>query len=586
MIISILVDNPNSWVVPYAERLHAELLNDNHNVHFCKNASEIVVGDCAFFLSCEKIIKPEILQRNKHNLVVHESWLPEGKGWSPLTWQILEWKNAIPVTLFEALEMVDAGDIYYQDQIIFSGHELIEEMRAKQVEKTTKLIKKFISNYPNNVGKKQQGYGSFYRRRGLKDSELDPDKTIAEQFNLLRIVDNERYPAFFNLNGYKYILKIYKDNNDTHGEEVLKGDLFHPDNFSLSEIKYKEIKTPYVDLQSILDNYFDQYKIIKILRPERAEINSENFQIIIEREGREEGYLLRKHKILKNREQINFYSELLVDLLNNGAEVSQIIKNKDGRLSAEASGDFYTLFNFIEAYYFFPTEDALKSVTQNIAKMHDCFNKIADKYFAAIERTSKDSAVYFNIIKDYSVSDFENIEKIILEKKKRDSIDDLFLAKVDIFKKTIAEIKKYQEKIEQLPKQIIHSDLHPHNILMRNNKVEAILDFDAVRISEHARDAAFAIYRFGRQFLINKSEEEAKSLAPKLKDIFINSYLKVKKLTAEEIELMPVLLKDEFIRKLLFVLWGIYLENNLAWSKDLPKFIAAFEEIDYFWPNS
>lgn len=32
-----------------------------------------------------------------------------------------------------------------------------------------------------------------------------------EQFNLLRIADNENYPAFFILNGQKYILKIYKE---------------------------------------------------------------------------------------------------------------------------------------------------------------------------------------------------------------------------------------------------------------------------------------------------------------------------------------------------------------------------------------
>jgi len=45
----------------------------------------------------------------------------------------------------------------------------------------------------------------------LSDSELDAHKTIEEQFNLLRISDNDRYPAYFTKHGFRYILKIYKE---------------------------------------------------------------------------------------------------------------------------------------------------------------------------------------------------------------------------------------------------------------------------------------------------------------------------------------------------------------------------------------
>jgi methionyl-tRNA formyltransferase len=47
-------------------------------------------------------------------------------------------------------------------------------------------------------------------KRTLEDSRLDPMKSIAEQFNLLRVVDNSRYPAFFDLDGFRYIVKIEK----------------------------------------------------------------------------------------------------------------------------------------------------------------------------------------------------------------------------------------------------------------------------------------------------------------------------------------------------------------------------------------
>lgn len=210
MLINILVDNINSWIMPYASRVAADLKKDNHEVLFCNNHSDVKEGDLAFFLSCEKIVKRDVLKKNKHNLVVHESWLPKGKGWSPLTWQILEGENEIPLTLFEAAETVDSGDIYLQEVVVFDGSELVEELRESQGEKTIELIKKFVSIYPNIVGKSMNGEETFYPRRTAKDSELDVNKSLAEQFNLLRVVDNERYPAFFNYRRHKYILKIYK----------------------------------------------------------------------------------------------------------------------------------------------------------------------------------------------------------------------------------------------------------------------------------------------------------------------------------------------------------------------------------------
>ena len=71
-------------------------------------------------------------------------------------------------------------------------------------------VLKFLENYPNQ-GKEQKGEETFYDKRGPKDSQLSIDKSLKEQFNLLRVCDNERYPAFFYLNDKKYVLKIFKE---------------------------------------------------------------------------------------------------------------------------------------------------------------------------------------------------------------------------------------------------------------------------------------------------------------------------------------------------------------------------------------
>ncbi|HVV39390.1 MAG TPA: formyltransferase family protein [Candidatus Paceibacterota bacterium] len=208
--ISILVDNPNSWIVPTAQRLVSAIAERGHTAQLFHTQEEIPAGDIAFVLGCEKILPVEVLRRNTHNIVVHPSALPQGRGFSPLTWQILDGKNDIPVTLFEAAEKVDTGPIYLQGMIHFEGHELNPELKAAQGDITIKLALQFLDEYPPKVSRLPEGEGSWYKRRSPGDSRLDPHKTLAEQFNLLRVADNERYPAFFELEGHQYVLRITK----------------------------------------------------------------------------------------------------------------------------------------------------------------------------------------------------------------------------------------------------------------------------------------------------------------------------------------------------------------------------------------
>lgn len=206
--ISILTDNPKSWILPFVEKIKTHLAG-KYELNHCFSFDDIVEGEIAFFLGCERIVPGNVLSRNKHNIVIHPSDLPKGKGFSPLAWQILEGENSIPIVLFEAVEEVDAGVIYYKDILEFQGNELNDDIKDAQGRKTVELVLRFLESYPDVPGIEQSGKGTVYPRRTTTDSELDIDKSIKDQFNLLRVVDNEKYPAFFELNGYKYILKIY-----------------------------------------------------------------------------------------------------------------------------------------------------------------------------------------------------------------------------------------------------------------------------------------------------------------------------------------------------------------------------------------
>lgn len=213
MKITILVDNENSWFVPYAKKLKNILIEDGKETTLVFNQSDANSSDICFLLSCSKLVKKEFLDKNKHNIVVHASDLPKGKGFSPLAWQILEGRNEIILTLFEVVEEVDAGPYYIKDKITFSGTELLNTLRDKMAEKILDMCFEYAAHTECYTAKIQNGESTFYPKRRRCDDELDVNKTIMEQFNHLRIADNERYPLWFQLNGKKYFIKVYDDSS-------------------------------------------------------------------------------------------------------------------------------------------------------------------------------------------------------------------------------------------------------------------------------------------------------------------------------------------------------------------------------------
>jgi methionyl-tRNA formyltransferase len=176
-----------------------------------RSAEDIPTGnDIAYLLSCERKVAGPLLARSRHTVVAHASDLPTGRGWSPLAWQVLDGQNVIPITLFEAVDEIDAGPIYLKDSVHFQSGELLPEMQAALGSKIIEMCLRFAEAVDISATnpEPQIGQASHYQRRTPEDSRIDPNRTIADQFDLLRVVDNERYPAFFEHRGRRYILRI------------------------------------------------------------------------------------------------------------------------------------------------------------------------------------------------------------------------------------------------------------------------------------------------------------------------------------------------------------------------------------------
>ena len=173
------------WYFPYASKLQEKLKNLGHTASIFQDHKDISNEyNLLFMLSYFHIVDKTFLDKHKHNIVIHASDLPKGRGWAPVFWQILEGKNRVPITLFEANEEADAGPFYYKDYLEFTGDELNKEIREILANKMEDMCLRFMKNIDNLHPVKQVGIPSEYLRRTPKDSELDINRSIKEQFNL------------------------------------------------------------------------------------------------------------------------------------------------------------------------------------------------------------------------------------------------------------------------------------------------------------------------------------------------------------------------------------------------------------------
>ncbi len=211
LLIDVCSDK-KSWMNDEIPRLVAQVLCDGHSCFWVHNSDLLAGGNICFLLSYSRLVQSEIRAKYNNTLVVHASELPAGKGWSPASWLILDGKKTIPVTLLEAIDEVDSGPIYDQKWVDLKSTDLSNDWRKKIAHISVALVINFIRNFPQSSRTKREQLGtvSYYPKRTAKDSKLDPHKTINEQFNLLRISDNDNYPAFFELEGCVFELKIFR----------------------------------------------------------------------------------------------------------------------------------------------------------------------------------------------------------------------------------------------------------------------------------------------------------------------------------------------------------------------------------------
>ena len=195
----------NSWLDAWVSERPAEQL-----VEIVRTSDQAKGGDICFLVSCTEILPLDFMQRYTHVLVIHASDLPKGRGWSPHIWAIIHGQEELTICLLEAAEKLDSGDIWHKLTLQIPKYFLYEDIIDLVNGAHVDLINYALENYANVIPSPQdlRVTPTYLPRRDPSDSEISASESIASQFDLLRVCDSERFPAYFYLYGKKFKILI------------------------------------------------------------------------------------------------------------------------------------------------------------------------------------------------------------------------------------------------------------------------------------------------------------------------------------------------------------------------------------------
>lgn len=211
MKITLFCSSSSHPVRAYLDRWMARH-QEQHQIDVVHSNADLTEGDLLFLISCSEILTESQRRAYANTLVIHASDLPLGRGWSPHIWQILGGATELTLSLMEAENKLDSGAIWKKVLISIDRDALWDEINHKIFEAELGLMDFAVLHCGGMKATPQstEVERTYLAKRTPLDSKIDPQKTIEEQFNLLRVCDPDRFPAYFELYGHRYTIRLEK----------------------------------------------------------------------------------------------------------------------------------------------------------------------------------------------------------------------------------------------------------------------------------------------------------------------------------------------------------------------------------------
>lgn len=268
---------------------------------------------------------------------------------------------------------------------------------------------------------------------------------------------------------------------------------------------YTDLK---IEEQKYIENIYNiQIKELKFIS---TGILNSNF-LVLTKDDRK--YILRIFEAKRSLEEEE--KELkLVEEIADFIPVAKAIKDKNSVMITEFNQKKIALFNYIDGETLVNINQVyLREIATYLGKFHRYSENIKANMFT--RRTRIDLDFYIEELKKENIN-FENSEKIYA---------------------LYEEIKSKNTDFDSLPKGIIHSDIFPDNIIIKNNHINGIIDFNEAYYAPYIYDIAIII-----NFWVKVQKFDFQKEYDMVRD-FLNTYSRYRKITKNEINLLDLACK-------------------------------------------
>jgi len=238
------------------------------------------------------------------------------------------------------------------------------------------------------------------------------------------------------------------------------------------------------------------------------------------------------------------------------------IKNRKGKYFFEInSNNNLWVYRFIEGKK--PSKNFLRKNFYKFAKILALYHKAISDFRV---KEKGESLFDKKLVESY---------KKLSRKFSKNRYDKLFKENVNFFITEMNNLKGYKIKYRTL---MNHNDLHPENVLIKNNKIVGIIDFDNLTPAPRVFDVSRTMTEFCLKENWNGvNEKKAKK--------FIKEYEKINKLTKEEKELL-ILIRISYqpgLFRYLYIGMKKGLNKKYNWMKHTVKLAKGLRnQIDLF----
>ncbi|MGY2398112.1 formyltransferase family protein [Pseudomonas sp. SDO5271_S396] len=178
---------------------------------------EVLDPDVIISMGWRRILGGGVLQKLSGKIIlnIHPALLPEYKGYHTEPYVIMNDEKEHGITAHYLEAGLDSGDIVHQARFSISKFSTTNSIKAQVNEIMPHFLRELFliirSGKIRRVVQDEKLNKIVAPKRRPQDSEIDSGKTLDELYDTLRACNDERYPAFFYVNGERVFISIWRD---------------------------------------------------------------------------------------------------------------------------------------------------------------------------------------------------------------------------------------------------------------------------------------------------------------------------------------------------------------------------------------